>query len=625
VSKIELSKKILSDITVYMKYAKYIPELNRRETWEELVTRNKEMHQKMYPDLHDQIEENYRLVYAKKVLPSMRSLQFSGKPIEISPNRLYNCSYLPINHIDAFSETMFLLLSGCGVGYSVQVHDVNKLPEVIKPHENRIRRFVVGDSIEGWSDAIKVLIKSYLGPRRSSKIKFDYSDVRPKGSRLVTSGGKAPGPQPLKECIFKVKAILDSKHGGDKLKTLEVHDIICYIADAVLAGGIRRAALISLFSAYDEEMISCKTGHWWETNPQRGRANNSAVLIRHKIKKKFFLDLWKRIELSGAGEPGIYFNNDKDWGTNPCCEIALRPFQFCNLCEVNVSDVADQDDLNRRVKTASFIGTLQAGYTDFHYLREIWKETTEKDALIGVSMTGIASKKVLKLNMKKAASIVKRENTRVAKIIGINKAARTTCVKPAGTTSLVLGTSSGIHAWHNEFYIRRLRVGKNESIYNYLKKNNPDLVQDEYFRPHDTAVIEIPQSAPKGSLLRTESAFDLLKRVKKVATEWVKPGHRKGSNTHNVSATISLKEDEWDKAGKWMWDNRECYNGLSVLPYDGGTYTQAPFEDITKTEFDKRVKLLNDVDLSMIVEETDETDLSGELACAGGVCEITSL
>jgi len=229
------------------------------------------------------------------------------------------------------------------------------------------------------------------------------------------------------------------------------------------------------------------------------------------------------------------------------------------------------------------------------------------------------------MDMTAAANIVKKENSRVAKLIGINKAARTTCVKPAGTTSLVLGTSSGIHAWHNEFYIRRLRVGKNESIYNYLKKNNPDLVQDEYFRPHDTAVIEIPQSAPKGSLLRTESAFDLLKRVKKVATEWVKPGHRKGSNTHNVSATISLKANEWDKAGKWMWDNRECYNGLSVLPYDGGTYTQAPFEDITKTEFDKRVKLLNDVDLSMIVEETDETDLSGELACAGGVCEITSL
>ena len=621
----ELNNKILSDITVHMKYAKFIPKLNRRETWQELVTRNKEMHQKRYKHLHNEIEEVYRFVYKKKVLPSMRSLQFSGKPIEISPNRLYNCSYLPIDHVDAFSETMFLLLSGCGVGYSVQKHHVSKLPYITKPFEGRTRRFVIGDSIEGWSDAIKVLIKSYLGSKRSSKIKFDYSDIRPKGALLVTSGGKAPGPQPLKECLLKIKGILDAKQDSTQLTTLEVHDIICHIADAVLAGGIRRAALISLFSAKDDEMVSCKSGQWWETNPQRGRANNSAVLIRHKITREFFLDLWKRIELSGSGEPGIYFNHDKDWGTNPCCEIALRPFQFCNLCEVNVSNLVDQEDFNARVKAAAFIGTLQAGYTEFHYLREIWQETTEKDALIGVSMTGIGSAAVLQMDMKVAASIVKRENTRVSKLIGINKAARTTCVKPAGTTSLVLGTSSGIHAWHNDYYIRRLRVGKNEAIYTYLKQNHPELVEDEYFRPHDTAVIEIPQSAPKGSILRTESAFDLLERVKRVATEWVKPGHRTGNNTHNVSATVSLKSDEWDKAGEWMWKNRDCYNGLSVLPYDGGTYTQAPFEDIKKSEFDKLVKSLHDVDITKIKETTDQTDLSGELACAGGSCEVTGL
>ena len=621
----ELNNKILSDITVHMKYAKFIPKLNRRETWQELVTRNKEMHQKRYKHLHNEIEEVYRFVYKKKVLPSMRSLQFSGKPIEISPNRLYNCSYLPIDHVDAFSETMFLLLSGCGVGYSVQKHHVSKLPYITKPFEGRTRRFVIGDSIEGWSDAIKVLIKSYLGSKRSSKIKFDYSDIRPKGALLVTSGGKAPGPQPLKECLLKIKGILDAKQDSTQLTTLEVHDIICHIADAVLAGGIRRAALISLFSAKDDEMVSCKSGQWWETNPQRGRANNSAVLVRHKITKEFFLDLWKRIELSGSGEPGVYFNNDKDWGTNPCCEIALRPFQFCNLCEVNVSNVEDQDDLNARVKAASFIGTLQAGYTEFHYLREIWQETTERDALIGVSMTGIASNKVLNLDMNKAADVVKRENTRVAKLIGRNRAARTTCVKPAGTTSLVLGTSSGIHAWHNDYYVRRLRVGKNEAIYTYLKQNHPELVQDEYFRPHDTAVIEIPQSSPEGSILRTESAFDLLERVKLVAENWVKAGHRSGSNTHNVSATISLKQEDWDKAGEWMWKNRDCYNGLSVLPYDGGTYTQAPFEDIKKSEFDKLVKSLQDVDITKVKETTDETDLSGELACAGGSCEITGL
>ena len=551
------NNKILSDITVHMKYAKYIPELNRRETWEELVTRNKEMHQKRYPELYNEIEENYRYVYKKKVLPSMRSLQFSGKPIEISPNRLYNCSYLPIDHVDSFSESMFLLLSGCGVGYSVQKHHVVKLPHVTKPFDKRTRRFVIGDSIEGWSDAVKVLIKSYMGSKRSSKVKFDYSDIRPKGARLVTSGGKAPGPQPLKECLLKIKGILDAKDDSTMLTTLEVHDIVCHIADAVLAGGIRRAALISLFSAYDEEMISCKSGSWWENNPQRGRANNSAVLIRHKITKEFFMQLWKRIELSGSGEPGIYFSHDKDWGTNPCCEIGLRPFQFCNLCEVNVSNVVDQDDYNARVKAATFIGTLQAGYTEFHYLREIWQETTERDALIGVSMTGIGSAAVLQLDMQEGANIVKQENKRVSKLIGINPAARTTCVKPAGTTSLVLGTSSGIHAWHNDYYIRRLRVGKNEAIYNYLSNNHPELIEDEYFRPHDTAVIEIPQSAPEGSILRTESAFDLLERVKKVATEWVQPGHRAGSNTHNVTATISLKNEDWDKAGEWMWKKKD--------------------------------------------------------------------
>ena len=619
------NNKILSDITVHMKYAKYIPELNRRETWEELVTRNKEMHQKRYPELYNEIEENYRYVYKKKVLPSMRSLQFSGKPIEISPNRLYNCSYLPIDHVDAFSESMFLLLSGCGVGYSVQKHHIEKLPHVTKPFDMRTRRFVIGDSIEGWSDAIKVLIKSFLGSKRSSKIKFDYSDIRPKGARLVTSGGKAPGPQPLKECLLKIKGILDAKDDGTKLTTLEVHDVVCHIADAVLAGGIRRAALISLFSAYDEEMISCKSGNWWEINPQRGRANNSAVLIRHKITKEFFMQLWKRIELSGSGEPGIYFSHDKDWGTNPCCEIGLRPFQFCNLCEVNVSNVVDQADYNARVKAATFIGTLQAGYTEFHYLREIWQETTEKDALIGVSMTGIGSAAVLQLDMKEGANIVKQENKRVSKLIGINRAARTTCVKPAGTTSLVLGTSSGIHAWHNDYYIRRLRVGKNEAIYKYLKAKHPELVDDEYFRPHDTAVIEIPQSAPKGSILRTESAFDLMERVKRVATDWVTAGHEGGSNTHNVSATISLKKEDWDKAGEWMWKNRTSYNGLSVLPYDGGTYTQAPFEDITKKKFEELVKLLQDVNLENVMESSDETDLSGELACSGGSCEVTSL
>jgi len=619
----ELASKILSDITVHMKYARFLESETRRENWEELTSRNKGMHIKKYPHLKKEIEAAYKFVYDKKVLPSMRALQFGGKPIEIAPNRAYNCGYVPVDDIRAFSETMFLLLGGTGIGYSVQKHHVECLPSISRPNAKRTRRFLIADSIEGWADAVKALVNSYFSG--TSKLRFDFSDIRQKGARLVTSGGKAPGPQPLRECLVKLEGILDSKEGGDKLRPIEVHDMMCYIADAVLAGGIRRAALIALFSADDEEMISAKSGNWYESNPQRGRANNSVVLMRHRIKKGFFMSLWERIKASGAGEPGFYFTNDKDIGCNPCCEISLRPNQFCNLAEINASDLSGQDDLNERAKAASFIGTLQAGYTDFHYLRPIWQRNTEKDALLGVSLTGIASGKVLSLSMTEAAMVINEENIRVADLIGINKAARTTCVKPAGTTSLTLGTSSGIHAWHNEFYIRRLRVGKNESIYAYLMDNYPELVEDEFFRPHDTAVISVPQKAPSGAITRAESAVDLLERIKTVTNEWVRPGYRKGQNTHNVSATITIKDGEWDIVANWMWENRDVYNGLSVLPYSDHSYIQAPFEDCSEETYEKMMRLLRDVDIDGVSEDIDNTNLSGELACAGGACSISYL
>ena len=617
----DITKKILSDITVHMKYARYLENKKRRETWEELVTRNKKMHAKKYPELKKEISEAYKYVYEKKVLPSMRSMQFGGKPIEVAPNRIYNCAYLPIDHPLAFNESMFLLLGGTGVGYSVQKHHVEKIPEIQKPNIKRTRRFLIADSIEGWADAVKVLMNSYF--KGGSKIRFDFSDIRPKGARLITSGGKAPGPQPLKECLVKVQGILDEKENGDKLEPIEVHDIICHIADAVLAGGIRRAALISLFSADDEEMLAAKTGNWWEQNPQRGRANNSIVLMRHRVTQEFFKDLWERVKASGSGEPGFYFTNDKDWGTNPCCEIALRPYQFCNLVEVNASDLETQEEYIARAEAAAFIATLQAGYTDFHYLRDVWARNTEKDALIGVSMTGIASGKLDNLDMKAAAIAVKKENQRVSKLIGIKQAARTTCVKPAGTTSLTLGTSSGIHAWHNEYYIRRIRVGKNESIYMHLFLHHPELVEDEYFRPHDTAVISVPQKCPEGAITRKESALQLLKRVKLISDEWVRPGHKTGQNTHNVSATISIRPDEWTDVGDWMWENRTCYNGLSVLPYSEHTYKQAPFEDCSPEKYQVLLEALQDIDLTSVVELDDNTSLIGELACSGGSCEIT--
>jgi ribonucleoside-diphosphate reductase alpha chain len=603
-----------------MKYAKHVPEKKRRETWTELVDRNKQMHLEKFPHLTDEIEHAYQFVYDKKILPSMRSLQFAGKPIAINNARLYNCCFLPVDHVDAFSEIMFLLLSGTGVGYSVQRQHVEKLPEITKP--SKTRRYLVGDSIEGWADAVKVLVAAYMKGKPLPL--FDFRDVRAKGALLLTSGGKAPGPEPLKDALHNIQKVFDRKQNGEQLSSVEVHDILCYIADAVLSGGIRRSAMISLFDLDDDDMLTCKFGNWWEQNPQRGRANNSAVIVRHKIEKEVFLELWKKIELSGSGEPGFFFTNDASWGLNPCAEISLRPFQFCNLTTINAGNVVDQDDLNARARAAAFIGTLQASYTNFHYLRDIWKRTTEREALIGVSMTGIAAGAVLNLDLKLAANIVKEENVRVAELIGINRASRCTTVKPEGTSSLVLGTSSGIHSWHNDYYIRRIRVGKNESIYSYLLFNHPELLEDDFFKPNIQAVISIPQRAPDGAITRQESALDLLSRVSKVWKDWVKTGHRSGANKNNVSVTVSIKDGEWEEVGEWMWTNKENFTALSVLPFDGGSYVQAPFTDCTKEEYEALVNKLHAIDLTQVVEIEDMTNLSGEIACGGGQlgCEV---
>jgi len=615
---LDISQKILSELTVYMKYARYLSTQERRETWEEMIIRNKNMHIENFPQLSKEIESAYELVYDKKVLPSMRSLQFAGAAIKQTPSRIYNCAYLPLDDYRAFSEIMFLLLGGTGVGYSVQRHHVENLPSITKPTKRR--RYLVGDSIEGWADCIKMLMKAYFCGRPEPE--FDFTGIRPKGALLITSGGKAPGAEPLKDCVHNVKRILDRKENGEQLSTLEVHDIVCWIADAVLSGGIRRSATISLFSIDDQEMLQCKFGDWWETEPQRARANNSAVVVRHRVRKKDFFAIWEKVKESGAGEPGVYFTNDSEWGTNPCAEIALRPFQFCNLCEINVSDVETQQDLNDRVVAATLIGTLQTAYTNFHYLRDVWRRTTEKDALLGVGMTGIGSGKVQRLDLEAASQLAVETNKYYAKEIGVNAAARITTVKPSGTTSCVLGTASGVHAWHNDYYIRRIRVGKNEAIYTYLTIRHPELVEDDFFKPETQAVISIPQRAPADGILRHETSIELLERVRDIYNRWIVPGHIQGNNTHNVSCTVSVREEEWEKVGKWMWENREYYNGITVLPYFGGSYKQAPFEDIDKETFEGMIINLKEVDLSNVVEIVDNTNLTGELACAGGACEL---
>lgn len=738
--------QILSDIIVYTKYAKHLPLLNRRETWEEIVDRYVSMMTEKYPQLKDEILENKKYILNKEILPSMRALQFAGDAMLVNNSRGYNCSYLPVDSVNAFPEIMFLLLGGTGVGYSVQKHHVEQLPEIKQP--GRHRKYVIEDSIMGWADAVKVLMKAYLYGKFMPR--FDFSQIRPKGTLLKTAGGKAPGPEPLKTCLFHIQTILDRKKPGEKLTPLECHDIICHIANSVLAGGIRRSACIALFSKDDYEMITCKYGSWWELNEQRGRANNSVVLLRSETSREEFDSLFEKIKLSNSGEPGIFWTNDINYGTNPCCfvgstkiltadgykemkdcvgqnvlinakgekvngiiwsngykdiieltlsnkvkikctpdhrfilsdgsecqaadllgkrlmpfeetqepievldikhvvhkeevfdfsllddthlgviegviahncEIALNGFQFCNLTEINTSTIKDQKDFENRAKAAAFFGTLQAGFTDFHYIRNRWKSVTERDALLGIGMTGIATGTVLKLDMTAAALKAKEENIRVSGIIGINPAKRITCVKPSGTTSLVLGCSSGIHAWYSNYYLRTIRFGKDEPISKYMLNTIPEICEDDVIRPHDTLCVRIPIKAPDNCIIRTESAIDTLERVKKVYKEWILPGHIEGTNTHNVSVTIYVRDNEWDTVKEWMWKNRDYYTGISLLPYDNGSYVQAPFEEITEQQYYEKAKYLKNIDLSKVIEEEDSTDFTQIAACAGGACEI---
>ena len=619
--------ELLSATVVYNKYAKYNTALQRRETWEEIVDRYVAMMVKKYPKLENAILENASYIYDKKVLMSMRAAQFSGAAVEKNETRGYNCSFMPMDHYKAFSETMFLLLSGCGVGYSVQARHISQLPAIKKPTDKR--KFLIGDSIEGWADAVKALMKAYMGITKY-RPKFDYSDIREKGARLVTAGGKAPGPDPLRISLTKIESILYNKEDGTQLTDFEVHLINCIIADAVLAGGIRRAAMISLFDKDSKEMLTCKFGTWWEKYPELGRSNNSAVVIRDEITKEEFTELWTAIEASGSGEPGLSLTDNPDWGFNPCHEIALRPNTFCNLTEINAGTIESDTDFYARCRVASFFGTLQAGFIDFHYLRPIWRKNSVEDSLIGVGITGICNGNILDLHekdsflLKNGAKVVAVQNEIVSKRIGIPVAARQTTIKPSGTTSCVLGTSSGIHAWHNKKFIRNIQCAVGDDLYTFMSNHHPELITIMDYDPK-TAVVGIPLNAPENGVIRdNETAIQMLDRVKLFNEEWVHNGHVRGDNMNNVSATVSIRDHEWKPVGEWMWNNRNSYSGISVLPHDGGTYRNAPFEEVSDEVFNRKVDYINnnEIDLTMIIEEIDNTTQSDSAACAGGACEI---
>lgn len=932
--------KLLSDLVAFRTYAKHLPHLGRRESLEETINRDMIMHLDKYPKLSRDIVKAFDNVHALKVMPSMRGMQFAGDAVLKNNVRQYNCSYLPIDDIRSFGEILFLLLSGTGVGYSVQKRHIDSLAKITKPYEEGT--FVVHDSIIGWAQALDCLIDAYfLGRMRPV---YDFSNVRAKGSYLVTTGAKAPGPEPLKYMLGEVEKRLKNAIGR-KLSDIEVHDIICIISDCVLSGGIRRAALISLFDRNSETMLKSKSGEWWIKHPYRARANNSVILPRGEITKEEFKYIFDTCKNSGSGEPGFSWTENPDWGFNPCVtgdteiltddgykrideclensvnvwngfewsevqpkvtgvnqdivninfsdgrslnctlyhkfhistdyrgnseiveakdlkpgmklikhdfpiiehgpelkdaytqgfvsaegmelnhtiyvykpkvmclsrlenikthkweegnvryrvilketpisksmvpikynikskldwlaglfdgdgtelkegglqlssvnrefladlqkllstvgvqskilfgndaglkslpnhkgsnslyycqdsyricigakqmqllkslgmkcerlsfdkspqrdasqfvsiteikkngvaetvycfnepkrhlgifggiitgqchEISLTPSQFCNLTTINQTGITSKQEFLKRVHSATLLGTIQASYTEFPYLREKWRVNTEKEALLGISFTGIADTYgvVQEDWLTEGAKLALEMNEKYAKKIGINLAARTTTLKPEGSSSCVLGSASGIHARHSEYYLRRFRINKNDSLDNYLRNTIPNLVEDDIFSATGS-VITIPQKSPKNAITReNESAFDLLNRVYMYNKHWIHAGHRSGDNKNNVSATISVKDHEWDDVFESMWSNRGLYSGISLLPYDGGNYKQSPFESCNKEKYEEYLNLTKEIDLKQINETEDNTNRTETVACANGVCEITTL
>lgn len=613
------SNRLLSEIVAYRTYAKHLNAFNRRESLEETLNRNLTMFLEKYPKLSRDIIKAFKQVHDLNIMPSMRSLQFGGEAVFRNNVRLFNCSFASITYPRVFAEALFLLLSGTGFGFSVQNHHIKQLPKIRKPKEEVI--YVVHDSIEGWAEALNQLMSAYFyGAIRPI---FDFSKVRQKGSYLVTTGAKAPGPEPLKRMLEKVEEIL-LKSLNRNLSSLEVHDIICLVADCVLSGGIRRAALISLFDRDDRAMLTCKHGSWWEKHPHRARANNSAVLPRHETTFEEFKNVYDMCIASNAGEPGFFWTNDIEWGTNPCAEIGLQSNQFCNLTTTNLTGIKNDKDFHNRVYAAALLGTLQAGFTDFPYLSQKWKDVTDREALIGCSFTGIAdSTNIGELQLRDAAKTVLDVNEKYAKKIGINVAARTTAIKPEGTASCVLGSSSGIHARHSQYYLRRIRMNKDDELARYLAKVIPELVVDDVFSPSGV-VVTIPQESPAGAITRhQESAMDLFDRVKHYYNNWVLPGHRSGANTHNISCTINYRPEEAPLLLHKLWEDRFQYAAVSLLPFSDSIYQQAPFEDCDKETFDKFNKMVNEIDLTKVLELEDNTNRAEQLACSGGICELT--
>lgn len=648
------------------KYSRYNSKKKRRESWDEAVDRMMDMHLAQYPDLIEEIERCREGMKNRKITGSQRALQFGGEAVIEKNMRLYNCVSSYADRPRFFAEALWLLLCGCGVGFSVQEHHVSKLQEVKEPGYPYVH--IVEDSIEGWADAVNALVLSYF--EGLDYPWFDYSKIRPKGSP-IKFGGSAPGPEPLKTALDHVDDILRSRI-GHKLSTLNVFDCVMHLADSVLTAGIRRAATIATFDIDDELMLHAKTGNWFETNPQRGRANISAVAT-HETTKAQFTKIFQSTKQ--YGEPGVIFLESKELSVNPCVEIVMCPmlisqngepvehytvdlidpkqrahwesqgfsfesgWQACNLSTINAARVTSETDFLEAAELAAILGTLQSAYTQSGYLGEVSRKIIERESLLGVSICGVMDSPNVCLSpeiLQKGAQLVLSTNERIAQRLGIPKASRTTCIKPEGTTSIVLNASSGIHPHHARKYIRRIQANMDDPIFKSFYAVNPHAVEDSVWGADK--VVSFAMEAPKNALVKSDlTAQEFMEASKVVYENWVLPGTREGrleSATHNVSITVTVKPEEWGTIQEYLWSNRDSFCGVSFLGASGDyDYPQAPLQYVDPHSEDPKVKsmwamwqqlksLTQPVKYDSVFEEVDNTSAIQEPACAGGQCTL---
>lgn len=614
------------------RYARWLEAENRRENWDETVTRLVEYYHANTPGglSEDEYTLIWNAIYNLEVMPSMRALMTAGPTLDRCHVPSYNCAYLPVDSLRSFDETMYILMCGTGVGFSVEQKYVDQLPRITEEFSDTDTVICVADSKEGWAKSFRELLSLLTAGQVP---KWDTSRVRVAGERLKTFGGRASGPEPLED-LFRFAINLFRNAAGRRLSTLEAHDLMCKIADIVVVGGVRRSAMISLFDCTDDRMSTSKSGAWWEANGHRRLANNSGVYRSRRPDPGFFMNKWKELYDSKSGEPGLFSryacqaiagrngrrDPNFDFGTNPCSEIILRPFQFCNLTEIVVRADDTEQSLHRKAKVAAILGTIQSSFTTFSYLRKIWRDTCNEERLLGVSLTGVCDNLALLGDasvLREVQQVVLDTNVEWAARLSINPSVATTCVKPSGTVSQLVNSASGLHTRHAPFYLRTVRADNKDPLTQFLKDAGVYWEEDVMARA-STSVFYFPIKSPEGAVTRAnQTSIEALDLWKHLQDNWCE---------HKPSATINVREEEWMDVASWVYKNFDTLSGVSFLPHDGGSYKQAPYQELTEEEFNKWCEEhptpAVDFDDLRLYETVDMTTGSQELACTGNSCEV---